>query len=168
MTQLTEHFSLEEMTRSDTAVRMGFDQTPPEVVKGSLLVTALGAERARSILGHPLLISSGYRCEDLERVLTAKDYASWCTRRGKDPHSPLSWAAHFQTKAHPRGEAIDFTCPSFGTPLEIVRALEASDLQFDQLIQEGTWVHLAFSPAGRRQVLTAAFTPTGTIYTLGS
>jgi hypothetical protein len=55
------------------------------------------------------------------------------------------------------GYAADFISPTFGEPIKIVKALAATNVQFDQLIQEGTWVHVSFAPAMRRQVLTAHF-----------
>ncbi|MBC7169233.1 D-Ala-D-Ala carboxypeptidase family metallohydrolase, partial [Phenylobacterium sp.] len=62
------------------------------------------------------------------------------------------------TSAHMRGDAADFICPKGGSPLAICRALAIQDdLPFDQLIEEGTWVHLGFAAEGRRprrQVLT--------------
>jgi len=58
------------------------------------------------------------------------------------------------TSAHVLGFACDFICPAFGTPLEICKAIEASGIRFDQLIEEGTWVHLSIDPRMRQQVLT--------------
>jgi hypothetical protein len=72
------------------------------------------------------------------------------------------------TSDHQKGFAIDFTCPDFGTPLECVKKISASDIQFDQLIQEGTWIHISFAPAMRRQILEAHFSKgQKTTYTLG-
>ena len=65
------------------------------------------------------------------------------------------------------GYAADFVCPDFGSPLKIVKALAATGIQFDKLIQEGTWVHISFAPEARRQLLTAHFGPNGTSYTAG-
>jgi len=57
-----------------------------------------------------------------------------------------------------KAEAIDFICPVFGTPEDIVRAIAVSGIIFDQLIMEGKWVHISFvlhSP--RRELLKATF-----------
>ncbi len=59
--------------------------------------------------------------------------------------------------AHVTGNAADFICPAFGVPLDIVKKIAASGVKFDQLIQEGTWVHISFDPAMRQEVLTAHF-----------
>ncbi len=65
------------------------------------------------------------------------------------------------------GFAADFVCPSFGSPLEIVKAIAVSNINFDQCIQEGTWVHISFDPAMRREVLTANFHQGEAYYTEG-
>lgn len=164
---LTEHFTLEEMVRSDTAERLGIDQTPDGIIENNLMNLAQGLERIRTLLGFPLLVSSGYRSPPLERVICASDFERFC-RVHSYPSDDASWQLYLKTKAHPQGFAADFTCPSFGPPTVIVSAIEASDIQFDQLIQEGSWVHFAIGSLSRRQVLTAAFSVSGTTYTLGN
>ncbi len=144
---LTEHFALEELTESDVALRNGIDNLHPHLaVIENLKLLAAGLEEVRTLLGGlPIHVNSGYRCPRLNALV-----------RGS-PHS-----------AHLLGYAADFVCREFGTPLEIVRAIEASDLVFDQVIQEGTWVHYSVDPRGRRNVLTAHFAPDGApTYTAG-
>ncbi len=66
--------------------------------------------------------------------------------------------------------AADFTCPGFGSPLEVCKKLAGSKMPYDQIIQEGTWVHFAIGAPNktpRRQILTARFGPKGTTYTIG-
>ena len=150
MTQMTEHFSLEELIASDTAVRKGIDNTPTPEVIGHLQVLAELLEHVRAILKHPLHISSGYRSPALNEAVGG-----------------VNTAGHLS--AHCLGLAADFTCREFGTPLDIVKVLDSVGLDFDQLIQEGTWVHIATKVSGnRREVLTAHFTNgQKTTYTLG-
>ena len=135
MQLLSPHFSLEELTFSSTAVAHGIDNTAsPEIVE-HLAALAASLEKVRAILGFPLHIDSGYRCPDLNRVV-----------RGV-PDS-----------AHVTGYAADFVCPQFGSPLDIVKKIVSYPMiQFDQMIQEGTWVHFSVDPAMRQQVLTAHF-----------
>jgi hypothetical protein len=147
MTQLTTHFSLEELTRSDTAVRLGIDNTPSDAILANLNVLAQGLEQVRALLNifnRPVIISSGYRCPELNKALHGAS-----------------------NSAHMNGYAADFICPDFGTPLDIVKRIAASDLQFDQVIQEGTWVHISFDPKMRRDVLTAHFVNGVATYTNG-
>lgn len=143
--QLTEHFGLDELVFSSTAARFGIDNTPgPDVIE-HLRVLAAGLEDVRALLRDlPIRIDSGYRCSALNRAV------------GGVGHS-----------AHMDGFAADIVCPAFGSPLDVCRAIAASTLQFDQLIQEGTWTHVSFDPLARRQVLTATFGPGGPAYRKG-
>lgn len=162
MTRLTEHFTLEELTESPTAVRLGISTVPPPEIVPRLAMVAQSLERLRDWLGGPIRISSGWRPEALERVLCERDYRAWCLRRGLDVNAE-SWADYFRSKAHPQGWAADWTCPSFGTVPNVVEAVRRSGVPFDQLIEEGAtassggWVHTSFDPRLRGQVLIAKF-----------
>jgi hypothetical protein len=154
--KLSEHFWLSEFTRSETAERHGIDNTPPAAVLERLERLAEWLEVVRRMLGHAVHVLSGFRCEALERVLTRVDFRAWCARHGH-PADDRFWPLYFGRKAHPDGRAVDFACPGYGSPLAICRAIAASEIPFDQLIYEHTWVHLGFVRAGdlpRRQVLT--------------
>lgn len=135
---LTAHFTLEELTQSGYAERMGIDNTPDEVVQGRLVYLAGKLELARAILGAPLLVSSGYRCQALNRAVGSKD-----------------------TSAHMQGLAADFICPGFGSPLVVAQRLASrkAELGFDQLIHEfRRWVHIGFrldSPRGELLTIDA-------------
>jgi hypothetical protein len=154
---LSEHFTLEELTFSSTAVARGIDNTAPAGIAEHLKVTAAGLEKVRALLGHPLYVDSGYRSPALNVAV-----------RG------------VATSAHCTGYAADFICPAFGSPLEIVHAIRdhnarcmeqmlgADLILFDQLIQEGTWVHISFDPKMRREVLTAHFSGGKASYTHGA
>jgi hypothetical protein len=132
--QLTEHFSLEELTHSDIGTRKGIDNTPDVDAVENLKVLARTMEQIRGLLGHPIHVNSGYRGPKLNSAVGGS-----------------------KTSAHMEGLAADFVCPSFGTPKEIAVEIAASDIAFDQLIEEGTWVHISVDPRMRRQVLTATF-----------
>lgn len=124
MTQLSEHFTLEEMIFSQTAARKGIDNFPPPNILDNLTNTAQCMEEVRDLLGHPISISSGYRCEALNKAVGSTSKRS----------------------QHLEGEAVDFTCPGFGTPQEIVEAIINSDIEYDQIILEyDRWVHISFS-----------------------
>lgn len=173
MSALTDHFSLHELSHSDTAVRLGIDNAAPDRIITALFVLAVGLEQVRALLNFPVRVSSGYRCEELERVLCDKDYRAWCARHGNHVGAD-SWAAYFARKAHPKGYAADFTAAGFGDPLSIVKVIEVSDIAFDQCIVEaagskaGGWVHISFAPAMRREVLTATFTAGTASYSKGA
>lgn len=131
MTALSEHFSLEEFTVSQTASRQHLDNTPPPGVVDNLRVLSVALERVRTLLARPLIINSGYRSPAV--------------------NAAVGGAA---TSAHLKGWAADFICPSFGSPLDICRRLQRSDIHFDQVIEEGTWVHFSVDPRMRGQILT--------------
>jgi len=144
MTLLTSHFTLEELTFSSTAQRLGIDNTPDRDVAAHLLMLAMGLEKVRALLGAPMRIDSGYRCPALNKAVGG-----------------------VANSAHLDGFAADFICPDYGTPLQIARAIAGSDIAFDQCIQEGTWVHISFDPRLRHQELTATFGPGGATYSQG-
>jgi hypothetical protein len=130
--RLSSYYTLARLTHSDTGRTRGIDNTPPDALLPNLRMLARGLDRVRRLLGHPLDISSGYRCPELNAAV------------GGVPHSQ-----------HALGLAVDFTCPGFGPPLAVARAIRDSDIAYDQCIYEfSEWIHLSFSPTPRRRVLT--------------
>jgi putative chitinase len=142
--QISEHFTLDEAIRSQIAHRYGIDNVPHAAVLENMKAAALHMEQVRDFLGHPIHVDSWYRSEALNKA-----------------------AGGSLTSAHMRGWAIDFVCYAFGSPLDICRAIEASGLQFDRLIFEGSWVHISFDPAMQRRVFTAHFEHGSVHYTEG-
>jgi hypothetical protein len=142
---LTDHFTLEELVFSSTAVRLGIDNTPPPLVVTHLRSLAEGLEQVRALLGGiPIHLDSGYRCPELNAVV----------------HGVTN-------SAHLNGYAADFICVAYGTPLAICKAIDESAIRYDELIQEGQWVHVSFDPAMRHRLLTAHFGGGSSIYTTG-
>jgi hypothetical protein len=142
---LSDHFSLDEFTASQEATRHGINNKPSDKVVENLRMLAALLEQVRELLGgHSIRISSGYRSLALNRHIKSSD-----------------------SSAHVRGWAADFTCPSFGTPLAVAKKIAESNLKFDQLIYEGTWIHISCDPQNRRQLLTARFEHGHTYYTTG-
>jgi hypothetical protein len=141
ISMLSPNFSLQELCHSDTAQACGIDNTPDTAAIEQLTLLAnITLEGIRSLCGdHPVQISSGFRCEDLNEEV------------GGVPDS-----------AHRYGAAADFTIPAFGTVDEICQVLTPylDLLEIDQLINEtgggATWVHVgrAVPPAlPRHEVL---------------
>lgn len=124
-TQLSEHFALSEFVFSQTAKARGIDNTPSGEIVDSLTKLASVLEKVRSLLGHPININSGYRCEALNKAVGGV------------------W-----NSAHMYGCAADIECPEFGTPLEVCKFLEPhmKDLGIDQLIYEfEAWTHIGIA-----------------------
>jgi len=157
--QLTPHFWLSEFEHSNTAARLGIRNEANSGQLQNLKRLAMQAEDIRALLGHrPVVISSGLRTLIVNGLV--KGIIQPADLRGLDKRPDLMQRLRSDTSAHPDGRAMDFTCPGFGSPREIVMRLMDSHLQFDQLIYEGTWVHYGIARAGekpRRQVLTAVF-----------
>ena len=129
MTQLSKHFSLEELTFSETALRRGIDNIPSTDILMRLTNTAAAMEEVRYELAHPIYVSSGYRCLKLNRAIGSKD-----------------------TSAHILGYAVDFTCPGFGNPKDVWEHIGSLNLKYDQLILEfGRWIHISFDLRFRQQ-----------------
>lgn len=161
--QLSEHFSLEELTVTS---HRDIDNTAPIDIVSRLGCTARGLEHVRLLLGVPVLVSSGYRSPGLNCVVGgAMSEASLIALRDSKPSGEVADAVlrrilellfGYEDSQHMKGEAADFIAPAYGTPLEICKMLEASDLRFDQLIFEGTWVHVSFVDyrPPRRSILT--------------
>ena len=135
MTQLSKYFALSEMTVSQSAARRGMKNIPFGKQLDNLRSTAEKMDAIREMLGHPVLVSSGYRNAEVNALVGGS-----------------------KTSAHLQGLAVDFTCPGYGNPLAVARAILASGIEFDQLIHEfGSWVHIGFAEPGkpsRRQTLT--------------
>jgi hypothetical protein len=126
---LSEHFSLEELTASETAARAGIDNTPSADLMPNLKTLASGLEQVRAVLGGQAIhVNSGYRCPAL--------------------NAQVGGASN---SMHMRGLAADILCPSFGTPLQVCQAIAAANIVVDEVIHEfGKWCHVAFAAPGEQ------------------
>lgn len=136
--KLSEYFTLEELTYSRTAAEHDIDNVPSaELIEHAKKYLIPGIDSVRLYLGKPVLVSSGYRSPALNKVVPGSS----------------------DTSQHTKFEAIDFTSPRFGTPLDIAKALikarKEGKVNFDQMIYEyGTWIHISFSENPRGKVLS--------------
>ncbi len=142
--QLSQHFTLEEFTISQTATRFGIDNTPSPAVIAHLenLCQSL-LEPLRTRLGRSIKISSGYRSSIL--------------------NSRVGGAANSQ---HLLGEAADIIVPGM-TPYQVA-CIVRDQFQYDQVIQEfGQWTHVSLRmlpSTNRRMPLTAMVRNGKTVY----
>lgn len=154
MTPLSAHFSLEEATMSQTAARNGIDNSPSPQVLANMREAALGMEMVRMELNsNAILVSSWLRVEALERIVARDGFLAWCRKRNLPPIE-ANWVKYFATKSHPKGFAIDFTCPTFGTPEKVMQRIVASKIPFQQCILEySRWVHVDFDGNAREALV---------------
>ena len=127
--QLSDHFTLEELVRSDTAIRLDLNNTPDENAIENLKILANGLEKVRSELNNkPMNITSGYRSLTLNRALKSKD-SSW----------------------HVLGLAADFHSPSYGDIQSVMKKIVDSDIEYQQIIEEyKSWIHISFPPLDQK------------------
>lgn len=134
--QLSPNYSLEDLTRSQTAARKGIENVPNagEIANLERLCETL-LEPAIWLLGTNLHINSGYRSPALNAAVGGA-----------------------KGSAHMDGRAADVV-PAGLSVQAAFKQIAASALPFDQLILEcGTWLHLSIAKVGvdpRREVLVA-------------
>lgn len=120
---LSPHFTYEELTASDYALRHGLANVPPPVALKNLDTLAMGLERVRMVFGSPVVVTSAYRCTAVNEAVggAANSY-------------------------HIRGLAADIVIPML-TPAMVCSTLwiARERVQFDKIILEfGRWVHIQF------------------------
>jgi hypothetical protein len=130
--QLTEHFTLEELTHTD---HREFDNTPNEQELENLKRLAIFLEQVKSVLGgRPVMVNSAFRSKQVNDAVGSRD-----------------------TSQHRIGCAVDIRIPEL-TPDQVVKTIMASSLAYDQLIREfDRWTHVSIPNTAdlkpRKQVL---------------
>jgi uncharacterized protein YcbK (DUF882 family) len=115
---MTEHFSLAELTHTD---HREFDNIPNETELANLQRLAEFLEQVKTILGgKPIMVNSAFRSKQVNDAVGSKD-----------------------TSQHRIGCAADIRVPAM-TPDQVVKAIIASDLGYDQVIREfDRWTHIS-------------------------
>lgn len=124
--RLTKNFTLAEFTVSGVAARRGLDNSVPPLHMENVKDLAHVMQQIRDFLSVPVVINSGYRSPEVNRLV------------GGSPTSHHRYAA-----------AADWIAPGFGSPLECAKAIAPHMEQWGitQLIHEfGGWVHLGILP----------------------
>jgi uncharacterized protein YcbK (DUF882 family) len=118
MTQLSVHFTLDELTHTD---HREFDNTPNEQETASLIRLAGLLEDVKILLGgKPIMVNSAFRCKQVNDAVGSKD-----------------------SSQHRIGCAADIRVPGM-TPDEVVKAVIASGIGYDQIIREfDRWTHIS-------------------------
>lgn len=145
---LSDHFTLAELIRSEYGDRHDIDNMPasPQVAN-NLVTLAEGLERVRAVFNRPIFVTSGYRCEMINRGIGGSSNSD-----------------------HMRGLAADFHVQGV-EPYDVCRTLlPRPDVGWSKLIHEGSWTHISFPEEGHepeRLVLTAHFLNGRATYTKG-
>jgi hypothetical protein len=115
---LTEHFTLAELTHTD---HREFDNVPNEAELENLKRLAAFLEDVKVVLGgRPIMVNSAFRSKQVNDAVGSKD-----------------------SSQHRIGCAVDIRVPQL-TPDEVVRAVIAAGLPYDQVIREfDRWTHLS-------------------------
>ena len=127
-----KYFTIRELIRSETARRLGIDNTPP-----ASAITALRAlvanvlDPLREAWGGPIRVNSGYRCPELNKAV------------GGTPSSQ-----------HQRGEAADITVGSRSGNRRLLALIKRLELPVDQCIDEKgcRWIHVSHRPGPNRHM----------------
>lgn len=131
--KLSKHFTLQEMTESDFAIRNNIANTPDDVALNNLKALCVNVlEPLRTIVKRPVHVNSGYRSPELNAALGGA-----------------------KNSQHMEGKAADIVVP--GLMVDEVFAIVLKHLQFDQCIHEfGRWVHVSWNgEKNRKQILWA-------------
>jgi uncharacterized protein YcbK (DUF882 family) len=115
---MTEHFTLEELTHTDHRT---LDNTPNETELANIQRLAQFLEEVKTVLGgKPIMVNSAFRSKAVNDAVGSKD-----------------------TSQHRIGCAADIRVPGM-TPDQVVRAVIASGLGYDQVIREfDRWTHIS-------------------------
>jgi hypothetical protein len=118
MTQLSVHFTLDELTHTD---HRQFDNTPNPLETANLIRLAGLLEDVKIILGgKPIMVNSAFRSEAVNNAVGSRN-----------------------TSQHRIGCAADIRVPGV-TPDEVVKAVIASGIGYDQVIREfDRWTHIS-------------------------
>ena len=135
--RLSKNFVLSEVTRSNTAKRLGIDNAPKnDHLKSMQRIISELAQPMRDALG-PIRITSGYRSPELNRAIGGSNKSQHC-----------------------KGQALDLQFWKDGQMCnkEIYDWVLKSDIEFDQMINEFdyAWIHISLKEKkNRKQVLEA-------------
>lgn len=131
MKKLSENFTVEELTHSDTAERLGIDNTPnADTLENLQFLVDNVLQPLRDIYGRPIVVNSGYRCPKLNKAVGGS-----------------------KTSQHMTGQAADITAGNKAENKELFNLVLDNDLIFDQLIDEKnySWIHISYNQDQNRQ-----------------
>lgn len=132
---MAKYFTFGELCKSDVALQKRIENTPTdaETIERMQALMDECLDKVRELWGKPIGVNSGYRSPELNRAVGGA-----------------------KNSQHMRGEAADITTGTKDNNRKLFDLIVASDIDFDQLIDESDykWLHLSYSKGyNRRQVL---------------
>lgn len=126
--ELSQHFTLAELTRSATGARKGLDNTPTqEVIANLTTLCEKILEPLRAKIGKPLIVLSGYRSQEVNKAVGGA-----------------------KNSQHLTGNACDFYVDGH-TIAELFELIRKSGLEYDQCLEEfGQWIHISWNGLNNR------------------
>ncbi len=150
---ISPHFTEMELAESATAKKHGIDNTPPPEAKENLLRLCLYTlEPLREELGLPVVVTSGYRCKELNDIISHKSNQSQHLR-GQAADFYVGWSAPLGG----RGQHGDGPTARERLVKAFRLVLTSKSIDYDQLILYPTFIHVSFvsRQANRHHVMVA-------------
>lgn len=126
-----KYFSIEELCKSNVAVKNNIDNTPtPSVIKNLTILIEECLDKVRDLWGNPLYVNSGYRCPSLNKKVGG----------ARNSHHLLGFAADITTKSKENNK-------------QLFELIKNSGLEYTQLIDEnnGEWIHISHIPSNLKR-----------------
>lgn len=128
-------FTLNELIKSDAAKRSKINNTPNKQEENNLIALVENIlDPLREAYGKPIIVTSGFRCERLNKLVNGS-----------------------KTSQHRTGQAADIRTveDTVEENKKLFDLAQELNLPFDQLIDEYNfdWVHMSYSPRNRKQIL---------------
>ena len=125
------YFTIKELSRSSTAEKLGIDNTPTPEIRAKLNTLISALDKIREQYGKPIIVTSGYRCPELNRAVGG-----------------------VKSSQHVKGEAADLVGRNDNETRKIFETAKALG-NFDQLLYEknskgSIWVHISYKASGNR------------------
>ena len=128
-------FTIKELTKSDAAKRSKINNIPTKQEEQNLIALVENIlDPLREAYGKPIIVTSGFRCEKLNKLVNGS-----------------------KTSQHRTGQAADIRTveDTIEENRKLFNLVQELNLPFDQLIDEYNydWVHVSYSPRNRKQIL---------------
>lgn len=140
---LSKNFTLNEFTKSVSAIRNGIDNSPnAEHIRNIQLLVKYVLQPIREALGRPIRVTSGYRSEALNKLIGGSKKSQHCKGQAAD---------------------LQFKVDGVMSNKIIWDKIIELDLPFDQMINEFnySWIHISYNEEHNRKAMLEAYKESG-------